>query len=91
MLVDADDFAGLDFAHEGRADGVEGAGFAGDAPEAIACFAEHQRANAPRIAAGFDPIGEEKQQAERALQMLQHVRQRIVFFGVRRFGEQDGR
>ena len=51
-------------------------------------LSEHQRPDSPRIAHGFHPIGKQKQQAERPLQMLQHVRQRIVLFHVRRLGQQ---
>ncbi len=40
------------------ADGVEGAGFAGHAPESVGGLPDDQRPHAPRIAAGLDPVGE---------------------------------
>ena len=37
---------------------------------------------------GFHPVGKQKQQAERPLQVLEHVRQRVVLLKVRRLGQQ---
>ena len=88
MLIDADNFARLDFTDERCADGIEGACLAGHTPEPIFHFSDHQRPDAPRVAAGFDSVRKHKQQAERALQMLQDVRERIVLLGVSRLGEQ---
>jgi len=56
VVVDADDLARLDVADVGRADRVERARLAGDAPLALRRLAEHQRPHAPGVADGFDPI-----------------------------------
>ena len=50
FLGDDDHLAGLDVAHEARADDVEGAGLRGEDIGAVE-IAEHQRPDAERIAA----------------------------------------
>ncbi len=87
VVIDADDFAGLDLADVFGVEGVKRAGFTGDNPIAVE-LAENERADAPRIAGGFDAIWKQKQEAVGPLQMLENVREWISFLHVRWFGEE---
>ena len=72
VLVDGDELAGLDLADEGRTDDVEGGGLAGDDPAALEP-AEHQRADALRVASGVERRLVHPDQRERAAQGGQHL------------------
>src|SRR5262249_34695714 len=61
---------------------------AGDTVPTVGGSTDRQRANPPWIATRFHSIGEEEQQAERTLQVLEHMRQRIVLLDMRRLGQQ---
>ena len=87
-VVDPHDLARLDLAHALGADRVERARFARDTPVPLRRPTQHQRADAPGVADRLDPIGKQEQQAECALQVLQHVRERVELGRVRRFREQ---
>ena len=69
-------------------DRVERARLARHAPVPLGRLAQHQRPDAPRVAAGLHPVGKQEQQAERPLQVLEHVRQRVVLLDVARLGQQ---
>jgi hypothetical protein len=47
-----------------------------------------QVSEAPGVAGGLDAVGEEEQQAVRALQVLEHVRERVLLLDVGRLGQQ---
>ena len=74
--ADDDDLAGLDLAHEFRADNVEGAGFRGQDP-GLAEPAEHQRADAQRVAHADQRLLRQRDQRVRALDLPQSVGQAI--------------
>ena len=86
-LVDGDDFAGEDFADVGGLDALQGAGFGGEAVEAVAGLADDEGAEAPGIAAAFDAVGKQKEEAEGSLQMAEDVGEGIGLFLVGGLGE----
>ena len=89
MVVDADDLARLDLADVLGVDRVERARLAGDAPVPVARSCPSTSGRMPHGSRhGFDAVGEQEQQAERALQVPQHVRQRVVLVHVRGLGQQ---
>ena len=64
--------AGLQIAHKARADDVERAGLRGEDPRAVE-IAQYQRTDAQRVAAADHFLGGERDQRERALQLLHRV------------------
>ena len=64
--------AGLQIAHEARADDVERAGLRGEDPRAVE-VAEHQRADAERIAAADHLLGGQRDQREGAFDLAHRV------------------
>ena len=88
IRVDPHDLPRLHIALKSRPDRIKCARLAGHAPIAVGRLADRQRPNPPRVAARLHSIRKQKQQAERPLQVLQHVRHRIVLFHVRRLGQQ---
>jgi hypothetical protein len=64
VLVDRDQLAGLDLAHEGGADDVEGRRLGGDDPAALEA-AEDERADALGIAGGVQGVLVHEDEAER--------------------------
>ena len=63
---------GFDVAHEARADDVERAGLGGEDPGAVE-IAQHQRADAERIAAADHLLRRQRHQREGALDLAQRV------------------
>ena len=55
VLVNGEEFAGLNFTHEGRADNIKCRGFGCDNPAALQAT-EHQRADALRVACGVEGV-----------------------------------
>ncbi len=75
--VDRDQFAGLDVAHEMRADDIERAGFAGQHPAAFRAT-EHERAESVRVAHAEEVRFVHEHERERAGQLRQHLLQRSL-------------
>ena len=73
VLVVDDDLAVLDFADIARADDVEGAGFRGEDRTAVE-FADHQRADAERIARADQLFVGERDEGVGAFELAQRVR-----------------
>jgi dihydroorotase-like cyclic amidohydrolase len=55
---------------------------------ALSRLPDHQWPDPPRIPRRLDAIGKQKQQTVSPLQMLQNMRQRIMFFHMSRLGQQ---
>ena len=75
--VDRDDLARLDVAQESRADDVERARLAGDAV-AVAEHAEHERAQAVRVAERDELVARHHDRREGAVQARQDVGDRVL-------------
>ena len=89
VLVDRDDLARLDLPDEAGADDVEGGGLAGDHPAALEP-AQHQRADALRVASGVQGVLVHEDQAVGALDLRQHLRRRLLDGEVRVPGQHRG-
>ena len=72
VLVDRDELARLDLADHRGADDVQRRGLAGDDPAALQP-AEHQRADALRVAGGVEGVLVHEREAEGAAQLGQHL------------------
>ena len=89
VLVDRDQLARLDLADEGGADDVERGGLGRDDPAAVEP-AEHERADALRVAGGVERVLVHEDQRERAAQLGQHLHRGLLDDDVRARGEQRG-
>ena len=92
LVVDHDDLAGLDVAHEVGADDVERAGLAGQHIARPASpprqLAEHQRPHAERVARADQRAVVQRHQAVGALHLLQRVDQPVHHGGVQADGDE---
>jgi hypothetical protein len=89
VVVDADDLTGLHLADVGGADGVEGAGFGGDAPGAVVGHSpDDQRPDPPGVPGRLDAVGEQEQEAVGALEVLENVGERVVLLDMGGLGEE---
>ena len=93
-LVDGDHLAGLDLAHEGRTDDVQGCGLRGHDPAAALQPADHQRADALRVPGCVERVVVHEDQAEgpaHVRQLVDSSRQhRLALVGGQQRGEQLG-
>ena len=87
--VDRDQFAGLDVAHEMRADDIERAGFAGQHPAAFRAT-EYERAEPVRVAHAEEVRFVHQHERERAGQLRQHLLAAQSRARVRRRGRRAG-
>ena len=93
LVVDDDDLAGLDVAHELGADDVERAGLAGQDPAAGALgadAAEDQRAHAHRVAHAHQRLVRQRDQGIGADHLFQRVDQPVHDGGIQADGDQTG-
>ena len=89
VVVDDDHLAGLDLAHHAGADGGQRGVLGGHHPAAVEA-AEHQRADALRVAGGVQRVLVHPHEAEGAAQHRQHLERPLLERGVGVVGQQRG-